>query len=102
MTQPTPSPKGPSARALVVGLLLIGAMAALLPVVVARTRRVQSMRSDLREVMSECRARYAGSLTAADTAAADVWQPPLHGQQRAGDPGCGAYRRRNMLTAGGQ
>jgi hypothetical protein len=50
-------------------------------------------------VVGECRARYAGARTGADSAAADAWQPPLHGQRRPGDPACGAYRRRNMLGA---
>jgi type II secretory pathway pseudopilin PulG len=85
------------ARRLVVVLVVAAAIVALLPAVLARTHRVQTMRADLMEVMSECRARYAGTRSAADTAAADAWQPPLHGRQRPDDPACGAYRRRNML-----
>ncbi len=63
-------------------------------------RRVQSMRSDLTEVLAECRVRYAGAVTARDTAAADAWQPTLHGSHRPGDPTCGPYRRRNMIAPG--
>ena len=88
------------ARRLVLVLVLGAAIVALLPVVIARTHRLQVMRADLTEVVAECRARYAGTRTAADTAAADAWQPPLHGERRAGDPACGAYRRRNMLGVG--
>jgi hypothetical protein len=86
-----------SSRSLVVALLAVAALAAFLPVVIARSRRLQVMRADLAEVVTECRARYAGSRTAADTAAVDAWQPPLHGEQRPRDPACGSYRRRNML-----
>jgi hypothetical protein len=74
------------------------AVLALLPALFARTARVQSMRSDLTEVLEECRARYGAARSAADTAAADAWQPVLHGRRRPGDPPCGPYRRRNMLT----
>lgn len=88
------------ARRLVIVLVLGAAVVALLPVVIARSHRLQIMRADLTEVLTECRARYAGARTAADTAGADAWQPPLHGERRAGDPACGAYRRRNMLGAG--
>jgi hypothetical protein len=88
-----------TARRLVLVLLAVAAVVALLPVVIARSRRLQSMRADLAEVVGECRARYAATLTAADTANADAWQPPLHGERRPGDPACGAYRRRNMLGA---
>lgn len=80
-------------------LVVVAAILGVLPVVIARTHRLQVMRADLTEVVDECRARYAGARTAADTAAADAWQPPLHGEQRPGDPACGAYRRRNMLGA---
>lgn len=90
------------ARRLVIALVVIAAVVALLPVVIARSHRLQVMRADLTEVMTECRARYAGARTAADTADADAWQPPLHGERRPGDPACGAYRRRNMLGTGTQ
>ncbi len=102
MTGATPPAQGPSARWLVLALLAVAVVAAVLPVIIARTRRLQSMRRDLAEVVSECRARYAASRTASDTGAADAWQPPLRGEQRPGDPACGAYRRRNMLGNAGQ
>lgn len=89
------------ARRLVIVLVVVATVLALLPVVIARTHRLQVMRADLSEVVAECRARYADTRTAADSAAADAWQPPLHGERRAGDPACGAYRRRNMLGLGG-
>ena len=88
------------ARRLVILLLAAAAIVAVLPMAIARTHRLQVMRAGLAEVVAECRARYAGTRTAADTAAADAWQPPLHGERRPGDPACGAYRRRNMLGTG--
>ena len=89
--------RGPGSRTLILVLLVAAAIVALLPAVLARSRRVQTMRVNLTEVLQECRARYAAARTAADTAAADLWQPALHGEQRPGDPPCGPYRRRNML-----
>jgi hypothetical protein len=87
------------ARRLVLVLLVVAVIVAIVPVIIARSHRLQVMRADLAEVVGECRARYAGARTGADSAAADAWQPPLHGQRRPGDPACGAYRRRNMLGA---
>jgi hypothetical protein len=84
-------------RRVVLVLIAVAVVLAVLPVLVARSHRVQSMRADLSQVMGECRDRYAGARSTADSAAADAWQPPLHGAQRPGDPSCGAYRRRNML-----
>lgn len=95
-----PPPSGPGSRTLVVLLMLAAAIVTLLPWVVARTRRVQAMRSDLTEVLAECRARYAAAVSPGDTAAADAWQPPLHGNRRPGDPPCGPYRYRNMIPPG--
>ena len=97
MSTPPIGAPGPDSRTLIVGLLVAAAIVALLPAVLARTRRVQAMRANLTEVLQECRGRYDAARTAADTAAADAWQPALHGEQRAGDPPCGPYRRRNML-----
>ena len=94
----TPPAGAPGSRTLIVVLLVAAAVVALLPAVLARSHRVQSMREDLTEVLQECRVRYGAARTAADTAAADLWQPALHGQQRPGDPPCGPYRRRNMLA----
>jgi hypothetical protein len=84
-------------RRLVLLLLAAAVLVTLLTAVVARSRRLQRMRADLAEVLTACQARYAAAATAADTAAADVWQPPLHGAERPHDPPCGPYRRRNML-----
>ena len=89
--------RGPGSRTLILVLLVAAAVVAVLPAVLAHSRRVQTMRENLTEVIQEGRARYAAARTAADTAAADLWQPALHGAQRPGDPPCGPYRRRNML-----
>lgn len=96
MTEPS-SARGPGSRTLILALLVGAAILALSPEFVARTRRLQSMRADLTEVLDQCRARYAAAATAADTAAADAWQPRLHGVLRPGDPACGPYRRRNLI-----
>jgi hypothetical protein len=88
------------ARRLVIVLVLAAGIVGLLPGVIARSPRIQVMRAGLTEVVAECRARYADARTVADTAAADAWLPPLHGERRPGDPACGAYRRRNMLGLG--
>ena len=98
MSAPSSGARGPGSRTLIVLLLVGAAIAAILPAVLARSRRVQVMRTGLTEVLQECRARYAIARTAADTAAVDAWQPALHGEQRPGDPPCGPYRRRNMLA----
>jgi type II secretory pathway pseudopilin PulG len=97
MSPPPAGARGPDSRTLIVVLLVAAAIVALLPAVFARTRRMQTMRADLTEVLQECRVRYEAARTAEDTAAADAWQPALHGNQRPGDPPCGPYRRRNML-----
>ena len=97
MSTPPAGARGPGSRTLIVVLLVAAAVVALLPAVLARSHRVQTMRNDLTEVIQECRVRYDAARTAADTAAADLWQPALHGAQRPGDPPCGPYRRRNML-----
>lgn len=96
MTSPA-AKTGPDSRALIALLLLVAVLVAVLPAVVARSRRVQTMRVELADVLRQCRARYDAARTAADTAAADAWQPALHGERRPGDPPCGPYRRRNML-----
>jgi hypothetical protein len=94
---PPPAKTGPDSRALITLLLLVAVLVAVLPAVVARSRRVQTMGVELADVLRQCRARYDAARTAADTAAADAWQPALHGERRPGDPPCGPYRRRNML-----
>lgn len=90
-------PTGPGSRALVIALLIAAALLAVVPVFVARTRGVERMRIALAEVLHECRARYAAAASAADSAAADAWQPAPGGTRRPDDPTCGPYRRRNML-----
>lgn len=102
MSTPPAGAGGPDSRTLIIGLLVAAAIVALLPAVLARTRRVQAMRANLTEVLQACRVRYDAARTAADTAAADGWQPALHGEQRPGDPPCGPYRRRNMLQPASQ
>ena len=91
--------RGLSSRTLIVSLLIAAAVVAVLPLLVARTRRLATMRAGLAEVLAECRERYAVAGTAADTAAVDAWRPAFHGEDRPGDPTCGPYRRRNMLRA---
>ena len=96
----TPRPvgaAGPDSRTVIIVLLVVAALLAVLPVILARSRRVETMRIGLTAVLQECRARYAHTRTAADTAAADEWLPALRGERRPGDPACGSYRRRNML-----
>jgi len=95
---PSPRPAGPGSGTLIVSLLVAAAILAILPVLVARTRRLQTMRADLAEVLGECRSRYAAASSAADTVAVDAWQPTLHGVRRSGDPTCAPYRRRTMLS----
>ena len=94
---PSGQAEGPGSRALIIVLLLVAAILAVLPLIVARTRRLETMRAGLAEVLAECRERYAAAVTAADTAAVDAWRPAFHGEQRPGDPTCGPYRRRNLL-----
>lgn len=97
MTATPPDPgRGPGSRTLIFVLLLGAAIIALLPVILARSRRAQTMRDDLAEVVGECRDLYAAASTAADSAAVDSVRPTLHGVPRPGDPACGPYRRRNM------
>ena len=95
-THPPEVGRGPDSRLLIVLLLVGAAVAALLPVVIAHSRRAQAMRADLAEVVAECRALYADASTAADTLAVDSVRPAFHGVERPGDPACGPYRRRNM------
>jgi type II secretory pathway pseudopilin PulG len=93
----SPETKGPGSRKMIFLLLVGTLLVAILPAMFARTRRAQRMRVELTDVLAQCRARYDAARTPADTAAADAWQPPLHGDVRPGDPPCGPYRRRNML-----
>jgi hypothetical protein len=94
-----PRAAGISSRALIVALLIAAAVVALLPLLIARTRRLQTMRAGLAEVLAECRDRYAAAKTPDDTAEVDAWRPPFHQENRPGDPPCGPYRKRNLLGA---
>ncbi len=101
MSSPSRAPTraaGPDSRILILLLLLAAALVAIVPARYARSRRVQEMRTGLLEVLQECRSRYQAATSAAVSAAADAWQPALHGERRPGDPVCGPYRRRNMLA----
>jgi hypothetical protein len=80
--------------ALVVSAVAIGVVIRL----VAGGRDVQRMRAELSTILTECRDEYHTAVTAADTARIDAWVPPTSSGTRAGDPPCGSYRRRNMLT----
>jgi len=96
MTAVPPARRGPGSRTVVLILVLGAVLAVLLPTIFARSRRAQTMRADLAEVVAECRKRYAAAPSAADTATVDSLRPLLHGHERPGDPACGQYRRRNM------
>jgi hypothetical protein len=71
---------------------------AIAPVIIGRGRRVRVMREELQAVLSQCRAKYAVARNAADSAKADEWVPHGSAGVRSGDPPCGSYRRRNMLS----
>jgi len=84
-------------RRVIAAILLGSAAAALAPAIVSRTQRVQTMRAELQSVLSQCRQRYAGARTAADTAEADAWYPSTRRERRPADPPCVAYRKHDML-----
>ncbi len=84
-------------RAVIAAILLGSAAVALAPAVVARTERMQTMRAEWRSVLAQCRERYAGARSAADTARADVWYPATRRERRPADPACAAYRKHGML-----
>ncbi|HEX3232927.1 MAG TPA: hypothetical protein VHR41_01935 [Gemmatimonadales bacterium] len=84
-------------RGVIAAVLLGSAVVAFAPAVVGRTQRVQTMRAELRSVLVQCRARYAGARSAADTARADLWYPDLRRERRPADPACAAYRKYDML-----
>ena len=84
-------------RGVITVILLGSAVAALAPAIVSRTQRVQTMRSELQSVLAQCRERYAGARTAADTAHADAWYPRTRSERRPADPACVAYRKHDML-----
>jgi type II secretory pathway pseudopilin PulG len=88
-------------RILIVLLIALAMALAVIPTMIGRGRRVQAMRDELQAVLSQCRTKYAGARTAADSVLADEWVPPVAGTVRSGDPPCGKYRRRNMLGRAG-
>jgi type II secretory pathway pseudopilin PulG len=82
----------------VIAAILLGSAAvALAPAVISRTQRVQTMRAELQSVLAQCRERYAGARSAADTARADSWYPATRRERRPADPACVAYRKHDML-----
>jgi type II secretory pathway pseudopilin PulG len=82
----------------VIAAILLGSVAvALAPAVISRTQRVQTMRAELQSVLAQCRERYAGARSAADTARADSSYPATHRERRPADPACVAYRKHDML-----
>ena len=81
---------------LVVSAVAIGVVIRL----VAGSRDVQRMRAELSTILTECRDKYHAAATAADSARIDGWVPPTSTGAQTGDPPCGSYRRRNMLTEG--
>jgi type II secretory pathway pseudopilin PulG len=82
----------------VIAAILMGsAVVALAPGMISRTQRVQTMRAELRSVLAQCRERYAGARSAADTARADAWYPTTRRERRPADPACVAYRKHDML-----
>jgi type II secretory pathway pseudopilin PulG len=84
-------------RGVIAAILLGSTAVALAPAIVARTQRMQTMRTELRSVLAQCRERYAGARTAADTARADLWFPHTRRERRPADPACAAYRKHDML-----
>ncbi|HXE57699.1 MAG TPA: hypothetical protein VNK43_06855 [Gemmatimonadales bacterium] len=89
---------GLDSRLLIVILVAAAVGIALVPIWLRRTRAVETMRTELRHVLAECRARYAAASTAEDTVRVDAWVPPgMQGEPRPGDPPCGRYRRRGMV-----
>lgn len=90
------APRGGS-RVLILVVILVAILVALVPIVIGHGRNVRLMREGLEGALTECRARYAAARSAEDTASADRWVPRASGVHE-GDPACGSYRRRNMLS----
>lgn len=88
-------------RILIFLLVLTAAALAIAPAIIGRGHGVQVMRDEFQAVLSQCRTKYAAARNAADSLLADQWVPPVAGASRAGDPPCGKYRRRNMLSRAG-
>ncbi|MGH7497631.1 MAG: hypothetical protein ACREL3_02135 [Gemmatimonadales bacterium] len=88
-------------RLLILVLVIGAAIIALAPVVLGHGRDVKLMREGLQSVLAECRAKYAIARNARDSAQADEWVPQQAAGVHPGDPACGRYRRRNMLSREG-
>ena len=86
-------------RVLILVLVMVAALIAVAPAVIGHGREARRMREGLQAVLTECRGRYAGARSAADTAQADQWVPHTSAGVHEGDPACGSYRRRNMLRS---
>jgi type II secretory pathway pseudopilin PulG len=84
-------------RGVIAAILLASAAVALAPAVISRTQRVQTMRAQLTSVLAQCRQRYAGARSAADTARVDSSYPVTQRERRPADPACVAYRKHDML-----
>lgn len=79
-------------------LLLAGLLAVtLLPLWYGAGGRAERMRNALAEARTECRARYAEALTAADSARVDSLIPTTRGERRPEDGTCGQYREKRLL-----
>jgi hypothetical protein len=85
-------------KLLVLGLVLVALVVGVGIRLVARGRKAQRMRAELTTILTECREKYHAAASAADSARIDGWVPPTSAGAQAGDPPCGSYRRRNMLT----
>jgi type II secretory pathway pseudopilin PulG len=97
-TDPPPEPGRPLNSRLFVVLLLLGLLAvALLPLWYGSGGRAERMRNALAEARTECRARYAEALTAADSARVDSLIPTTRGERRPEDGTCGQYREKRLL-----
>lgn len=86
---------------LILVLIVVATLVALVPVIIGHGRNVRLMREGLGAALSECRARYADARSPEDSARADQWVPRGSAGSHDGDPACGSYRRRNMLSRAG-
>lgn len=85
-------------RLLILVLIAVAAVVAVAPAIISRGRDVRSMREGLQSVLAECRAKYIVARSAEDSTRADEWVPHGTAGIHPGDPACGSYRRRNMLS----
>ncbi len=85
---------------MILAVILAAILVALVPIIIGHGRNIRLMREGLEGALTECRARYAVARSAEDSANADRWVPRGSGFHE-GDPACGSYRRRNMLSRAG-